>query len=44
MFTVSYLVPYCNHWMNVSFDTLNQANQMIEWYQSCGGSAHLIVN
>ena len=42
MFIIRYFTPYQQQWRTQSFNTLEEANRMIEFYLSCGSSAHLI--
>jgi hypothetical protein len=43
-FTIQYQTPYNNcEWRLQSFDTLEEAERMIEFYQSCGSPAKLMT-
>ena len=45
MYQITYQVPYNNQeWRVQSFSTLDEAKRMIEFYQSCGSPAKLILN
>lgn len=43
MYEVTYQVPYNNQeWRSQYFNTLQEAQAMVEFYQSCGSPAKLI--
>jgi hypothetical protein len=42
MFTITYLTPYQQQWRTQSFNTLDEAERMVEFYRSCGSPAHLL--
>ena len=42
MFVIRYFRPYTQDWNTQSFNTLDEANRMIDFYRSCGSSASLI--
>jgi len=42
-FTIKYQTPYNNcEWRTQTFATIEEANRMIAFYQSCGSPAQLV--
>jgi hypothetical protein len=39
-FTIRYFRPYTQDWMLQSFNTIEEAQRMIEFYRSCGSPAY----
>jgi len=42
MFLIRYQTPYTQEWRTQSFNTLQEAQSMVSFYQSCGSPAHLV--
>ncbi len=42
MFVIRYFRPYTQDWKTQSFNTIEEANRMIDFYRSCGSSAQLV--
>jgi len=40
LFVIRYLRPYTQDWVLQAFDTLEEAQRMIEFYRSCGSPAY----
>jgi hypothetical protein len=39
-FTIRYFRPYTQDWMLQSFNTIEEAKRMVEFYRSCGSPAY----
>ena len=43
MFIVRYQIPYNScEWRTQTFDTLEEAERMVQFYISCGSPAHMV--
>jgi len=42
MFTIRYFRPYTQEWKFQSFNTIEEAERMIRFYQSCGSPAEMV--
>jgi len=42
MFTIRFFLPYKQEWKFQSFNTIEEAKRMIQFYQSCGSPAEMV--
>jgi hypothetical protein len=42
VFTIRYFTPYQQQWRTQTFSTLDEAQRMVSFYQSCGSPCHLV--
>jgi hypothetical protein len=43
MITIRYFAPYKQQWYNQSFNTIEEAQRMINFYRSCGSPADFVT-